>query len=204
MNRKWLTLVVLVGMVMAVALPPVALAAPYSRLSCGLGFDSAHDSTECVWRILWQIYRIPAAGGDATLLIGTYVDRRFGVSDDGGMSVALPDAGDAELQPPQKTDGEDLALSLGAHVTVKIYDYADPSHMLFSFEGTLAELMALSGGQTAFAGPYGVVIRVPLTVPAGNVMWVGRMEVMQGGYRCHADLFLCQGVPLPWPFFRIL
>jgi hypothetical protein len=37
-----------------------------------------------------------------------------------------------------------------------------------------------------------------LDVPAGNVLWLGRMDFMQGGYRCHADLLLFQGVP----FFR--
>ena len=66
--------------------------------------------------------------------------------------------------------------------------------MLFSFEGTLAQLMALVGGQTAFSGPYGVVIRIPLNVPGGNVVWVGRMDFVQGGYRCHADMFLFQGI----------
>ncbi len=76
MNRKWLTVVVLVCMLAAAVLPPVSAAAFYSPISCGLGFDSAHDSTECVWRILWNIYRIPAAGGDATLLIGAYSEWR--------------------------------------------------------------------------------------------------------------------------------
>ncbi len=198
MNRKWLTVVVLGCMLAAAALPPVAMAGVGARLSCGLSFDSARDSTECWWRHIWSI---PAAGGDATLLIAAYAENRwFTLEELEGVSLALSDVHAGEYQPGDKLKEEDLTLSPGAQVIVKIFDQADPSHVLFSFEGTLAELMALSGGQTVLGGRYGAVVRVPLSVPAGNVLWVGRMEVTQGGYRCHADVFLVQGIPF---FFRI-
>ena len=127
------------------------------------------------------------------------MENRLTANDFGGMPLAVSDANPGEYQPAQTFWGEDLTLSPGAQVTVKISDALDPSRVLFSFEGTLAELMvALVGGQTAFGGPYGVVIRIPLNVPAGNVLWVGRMDFIQGDYRCHADLFLFQGVPFFW------
>ena len=67
MNRKWLTVAVLVCMLAAAALPGGAVAYWRSPLSCVLGFDSGHDATESRWHNMWSI---PAAGGDATLLVG--------------------------------------------------------------------------------------------------------------------------------------
>jgi hypothetical protein len=187
MNKKWLTVAVLVCMLAAAALQGVSSAARFRNLSCALGFDSAHDDTECWWR---GLYSIPAAGGSATLLLGAYVENRRFTNDSGSIA--------GEYRPEGLPDWEDLTLSPGALVTVKIYDYLDRSRVLFSFQGTLAELTTLAGGITAFSGPYGVVVRIPLDVPAGNVVWVGRMELTQGGYRCHADTFLFQGMG----FFR--
>jgi len=191
MHRKWLTLAVLVGMLVAAAVPGGAAAGPYSPLSCGLGFDSAHDSTECWWRTL---YSIPAAGGAATLLVGAYVEHGQKAAENEGSvpPAAFEDVGDYDARTA-KYKSEDVTLSPGAQVKVRVYDFLDPGRVLFSFEGTLAELMALARATAAFGGPYGVLIRIPLLVPAGQTLWIGRMDLVQGGYRCHADVFLLQG-----------
>jgi hypothetical protein len=33
-----------------------------------------------------------------------------------------------------------------------------------------------------------------LTVPAGTTWWGGRMGVVMGGYRCHADMLLLESI----------
>ncbi len=191
MNRKWLAFVVLVGMLLAAIAPGGAAAGWWSPLSCGLGFDSAHDSTECWW---WRgLYSIPAAGGNATLLVGAYAEH-WQI----GQSGQVPSSEGAarEWIPETKISFDDVTLSPTAQVTIKLYDSLDPSRMLFSFQGTLAELMALVRAETAFSGAYGVLIRIPLLVPAGQTLWIGRMDLVQGGYRAHCDLYLVQGLPL--------
>ncbi len=181
MNRKWLAVVVLVCILGAAVLPGAVSAGWSSHITCGLGFDSAHDSTECWWR---GVYSIPAAGGDATLLVGAYAENWDRVKGSDSEPEALAPVG---------VDVENLTLSPSAQVSVILFDWLNPGNVLFSFQGTLEGLMAVAGGQIAFDGPHGVVIRIPVSVPAGRTLWVGRMELVQGGYRCHADLYLFQG-----------
>jgi len=192
MNRKWLTVALVVCILVAAALPAAVLAGYGGRLTCGLSFDSAHDDTEARWR--GRVWTIPPTGGNATLLVKAYADNwdRTGAFED--MPQALFDVL-AEDCRPTLTKDEELTLSPEAHVMVSIHDSLDPSHKLFFFEGTVADLVALAGGRVTFSGPFGVVVRIPLTVPAGVTLWAGRMELTQGGYRCHADIYLLQGVP---------
>lgn len=178
-NRKrWIMCISLLCAVLSAALPAAALAAPAYRLTCGLSFDSAHDSTEAHWRGIWSM---PTTGGDAILVAGVYSEAKL-TSPSFGL-----------MEEPQEHLEQPPILSSSSHVMIDIYDWMDRSRKLFTFEGTLAELMALSGGQTAFYGPYGVSVRIPLSVPAGSTWWAGRMEISMGNKRCHADIWLLQG-----------
>ena len=177
-NRKRWSMCLLLCVVLVAALPTVALAASRARLTCGLGFDSARDSTEARWRGTWSI---PTAGGAATLMVGVYSERPYKAPAVQGHPV---DKG---------YDDEQLTLSPSTHVMVDIFDWLDRSHKLFSFEGTLAQLTVLDGVQVALDQPFGVVVKIPLNVPAGMTWWMGRMEVVMGNNRCHADIWLLQG-----------
>lgn len=173
----------LLCVILAAALPAVVSAAPGERLTCGLSFDSAHDATECVFKR--GLYTIPSSGGDVTLQVGIYSEHMVDHPPTFGSNLLGYWSG--------------LTLSSSTHVMIEIYNGLDRSTKLFTFEGTLADLLALPGGGVAFAGPYGVLVRIPLTVPAGTTWWSGRMEVVMGGYRCHADILLFEGMGIGRP-----
>jgi len=171
----------LLCLVVAMVLPTAALAGEVNRISCSLRFDSGNDASE---NRGGRYYFIPASGGDVTLLVGVYAENHLKVGNTDWVGQAAP---------VQFTSGEVVWLSPSAYVSIRFFDQADPSHILFQFQGTLAELTAMNGAQVVFDGRDGVLVRIPLHVDAGSTWWVGRMNVVQGGFLAHCDVNLIMG-----------
>ena len=191
-NKRWFTVGLALCLLLGSVLPAAAYFKRTSWLSCTLKFDSAHDDTESRGR---GFYTIPAAGGNAILLVGVYAWRPIGVR---GEFEEGPDAA-PEADDPQGFPFEDFQIPLSAQVKVVFRDAKNPEVTLFAFEGTLEGLMALTGAEVVFSGPYGVLIKIPLVVPPGETEWIGRLDVMVGGTQAHCDVILTRGYYAPNP-----
>ena len=193
-NRKWFIVGLALCLLLGSVLPATANFKRMSWLSCTLKFDSAHDDTESRGR---GVYTIPATGGNAILLVGVYAWRPF-------LFQEEFEAEEASVTPEANVDStgvpwEDLQIPLSAQVKVVFRDAENPEVTLFTFEGTLGGLMALTGAEVVFSGPYGVLIKIPLVVPPGETDWIGRLEVIVGGTQAHCDVILGRGYYTPDP-----
>ncbi len=106
-------------------------------------------------------------------------------------------------------EGGDAILIVGVYaehpnavidrVRIRIHDRLDPSNVGYSFDGTWDELADEPGAEVQFASETGVVVRIPLQVPAGLTWWMCKIEAWTPeGQRAHGDRQLIVGGLHAW------
>lgn len=184
----------LLAIVLALLLPAIASAGSFSTVSGTVQFVGGGAEKSFDKRI-GPYYSMPVSGGELTMRIGAYswfmVSAPPGVREAFGVDAQEPLQEDGALLPR----GESPTLS---SVRVRIYDREDPSHVLYAFEGSMADFVSQPGVVVAFNSPWAVLITKSVTVPEGRTWWIGKLETYADNWRGHCDVNLIQGGLQAW------
>jgi len=182
----------LLAIVLALLLPTTASAVPRSPVSGTLQFVGGGAEKRFDKRI-GPYYSMPVSGAELTMRIGAYSWYLF------TAPPSVREAFGVDAQEPLQEDLRGLMESpILSWVRVRIYDREDPSHVLYAFEGSMADFASQPGVVVAFNSPWAVLITRSVTVPEGQTWWIGKLETYADNTRGHCDVNLIQGGLQAW------